>query len=375
MKDTKTVSRITAYLHRNISKDVINALKDTGVQDLYLSPSRSLVIEVKKGIFSILPGNDLSQDATDTVFFLVNSDTADYLVSLIIEKGGLYFQGRGSVMAEEVQLMEGHKLCRENEINPFEKIVLPVTMHPCTGICCIARRGQGDHIARVSLDTGAGVPSIHFGIGTGVRNKMGLLRITIPAEKEIIHSFTTPYEADSIMDLMIEAGRLDQPGSGFIYAYPVKKGLINMRVARGEQRHAASIEQIISALDHIKGNIDWRQRTHGVDKRNGHRKRYISGLVDMILLCDDGTGTGLIKAAMSAGAGGANITFLRHIRPYDSPLNEISPARDLCSMVVPEETVEGVIKALEEAGVFTDRCHGQIYLRKILKAFTYIEKK
>lgn len=375
MKKNKTVSRITAYLHRNISKDVINALKDAGIWDLYLSPSRSLVIEVRKGIFSILPGSDLSQDPMDTIFFLVNPEMADHLVDLIVEKGSLHFQGRGSVMAEEVLLMEGHKLCRENEIKPFERTALSITMHPCTGICCISRRGQGDHIARVSLDTGAGVPSIHFGIGTGVRNKMGLLRITIPAEKEIIHSFTTPYEADSIMDMMIEAGRLDQPGSGFIYAYPVKRGLINMRVARGEQRHAASIEQIISALDHIKGNIDWRQRTHGGEKKSGRRKRYIRSLVDMILLCDDGTGTELIKAAMSAGAGGANITVLRHIRPDDSPLNEISPARDLCSMVVSEESVEEVTEALEKAGAFTDRCHGQIHLRKILKAFTYIEKK
>jgi len=373
MKINKPVSLITAYLHRNISKGVIDTLKDVGVQDLYLTSSRSLVIEVKKGIFSILPGSDLAQDPTDTIFFLANPDMEDNLISLILEKGSLHFPGRGSVMVEEILLTEGHELCRENEIKPFH-MPAPSFTYPCTGICCIARRGQGNHIARISLDTGICVPSIHFGIGTGVRDKMGILRIAIPAEKEIIHSFTTPYEADSIMDMMIEAGRLDQPGSGFIYSYPVKKGLINMRVARGEQRHPASIEQIISALDHLKGNIEWRQRKPGIEKRSVRQKRYITGLVDMLLLCDDGKGTELIKAAMSAGAGGANITGLRHIRPPDSPLSEIPPARDLCSMVVPEESVEAVSMTLKNAGAFTERCHGQIHLRKIIKAFTYIGK-
>jgi len=371
MKINKPVSCITAYLHRDISKGVIESLKHVGVHDLYMSSARSLVIEVKKGIFSILPGSDLANDPMDTIFFLANPDMEDILVSLIIEKGSLQFPGRGSVMVEEILLTEGHELSRENEINAFDFPFRSFT-YPCTGICCITRRGRGDNVARISLDAGVCVPSIHFGIGTGVRNKMGILRITIPAEKEIINSFTAPNEADGIMDMMIAAGRLDQPGSGFIYTYPVKKGLINMRVARGEQRHPASIEQIISALDHLKGNIEWRQRKQSVEKSLERQKRYITGLVDMILLSNDGTGAELIKAAISAGAGGANITGLRHIRPQHSLMSEIPQARDLCSMVVSEGSVENISRALENAGAFTERCHGQIHLRKILKAFTYI---
>ena len=54
MKINKTVSRITAFLHRNISKDVLDALKEVKVQDLHLSSARSLVIEVKKGLTNIL---------------------------------------------------------------------------------------------------------------------------------------------------------------------------------------------------------------------------------------------------------------------------------------------------------------------------------
>jgi hypothetical protein len=44
-------------------------------------------------------------------------------------------------------------------------------------------------------------------------------------------------------------------------------------------------------------------------------------------------------------------------------------------MVVPEETKEIVVNALEAAGAFTDRCHGQVILRRTSKAFTYVGEK
>ena len=249
-----------------------------GIQGLHLASAHSLVIEVKKGLLSILPGRDLAQDPLDIIFFLVKPEMEDHLVSLIIEKGHLYFPGRGFVLVEEVELMESHELFGDYDIQPFEINSQPVHLYPCIGICCIMKRGQGNTVARIALDTGTCVPAIHFGTGTGVRDKMGLLRITIPPEKEIIHAFPTTHEADHILEMMIDAGRLDQPGSGFIYSFPIKKGLVNTRVSRGEQRHAASIEQIVTALDHMKGNTEWRRRRTVVEKRSIRKKKYLGGL-------------------------------------------------------------------------------------------------
>jgi len=36
--------------------------------------------------------------------------------------------------------------------------------------------------------------------------------------------------------------------------------------------------------------------------------------------------------------------------------------------------VEGILNDLEEARAFTDSCHGQIQLRHVQKAFTYLGK-
>ncbi len=371
MIKSEILSKITAYLHRNISREVIDSLKELQISNLYLYSARCLTIEVKKGLLSLLPGRNLAEDPFDVVSCLVTPEMEEALINLIIEKGCLNYPGRGSVLAEEVELARSHNIFSDCKIKPVETAPQPVHLYPCTGICCIMKRGQGDIVARTTLDTGTCVPSLHFGTGTGVRDKMGLLRITIPPEKEIIHVFPTPYEADHIMEMMIDAGRLDQPGSGFIYAFPNRKGLVNTRVSRGEQYHAASIEQIIAAVDHIKGNTEWRRRRSVLEKHFARKKKYITGLIDLILMCDGGTGAELVKAAMSAGAGGATISAVQHVRPADSTLNEVPPARDMCNMVIPEGLKDPVMTALRESGTFSDRCHGQVHIRRISKAFTY----
>jgi hypothetical protein len=371
MRIQTTVSRITAHLHKTISKEVMEALKASGIWNFHLYTARAPVIEERKGLLSILPLNDLSQDPLDALLFLVPPETADSLAHLIIDKGHLHFPGRGSLTIEEVVLLEAHELCRGNELAPFETPPLPIHMPSGTGFCCIVKRGEGDRVGRIPLDVGTCVPAIHFGTGTGVRDKMGLLRITIPAEKEIIHGVAPHAEADDILEMMIDAGRLDQPGNGFIYTFPVKRGLVNIRVRRGGQRHAASIEQIVTAIDHIKGSAEWRRRRSVAGKRAAAKRRYLTDLVDLVLLCDAGTGPDLVERAMAAGAGGATMFSLTHIRPPDSPQRQISPLREACSMGVPEGMEEAIMDALRAAGAFTDRCHGQVHVRRTFKAFTY----
>ena len=147
-----------------------------------------------------------------------------------------------------------------------------------------------------------------------------------------------------------------------------------MKVTRGEHRHAASIEQIVAAIDHIKGGAEWRRRSGSGEKTGEKNSDYLTGLVDLTLLCDGGTGMDLVGVAMSAGAAGATIARLKHVRPPDSPLSEVSPAREACSMIVSNSHVNGILDALKEAGAFTDSCHGQIQLRQVPKAFTYLIK-
>lgn len=373
MNDNKTVSRITAFINRGVAKNVLDSLKEIGIVDLYLTAGRSPVIKERRGIFVHLPGHDLVEDPIDIIAFLVTQDMEGQVLDLIIEKGELTLPGRGTVYSEEVSVPIAYEILKENRPSPFEAKKSGLRAQQLEGISCIVQRGQGNNVARIALDAGACVPAIHYSIGTGVRDKMGLLRITIPAEKEVITLATSAYDADVIMEMMIDVGKLGQPGKGFIYLYPLKKGLVNIQVTRGEQRQAASIEQIVATLDHIKGDTEWR-RWSGLVEKTGVKIRYLIGLVDLTLLCDAGTGAGLVKTAMSAGAPGATINKLKYIRPLDSPLSQISPSREACSMIVSEDQMEGIIDALKKAGAFTELCHGQLQARRIKKAFTYMSK-
>lgn len=358
-------------MNRGVSRNVLESLKEVGVSELCLTAGRSPVIGERKGLFTVFRGGDLVDDPVDIYTFLVAQEMEEPLMALIIERGELNLPGRGSVYSEEIVIPIAHEVFQENKPAPFEVERPEVRPSRLTGISCIVQRGQGNQVGKVALYTGSCVPSIHYGIGTGVRDKMGLLRITIPAEKELITMASSAHDAEVVMDMMIEVGKLAQPGKGFIYLFPVKRGLMNLQVIRGEKRQAASIEQIVTAIDHLKGGTEWR-RWSGKTKKKGGGIRYLTGLVDLTLVCDEGTGAGLVTAAMSVGAPGATIHKLRHIRPQDSPLSQVSPAREACSMIISEGQLEKTIHALKEAGAFGDRCHGQVQMRRVSKAFTYL---
>lgn len=370
----KTVCRITALLNRSISRAVIEALWEAGVIDLHLIPARSPVMERKTTLWSFLGGGHLSEDPVDILFFIVDAEMEIPVLQLIAEKALLHFPGRGSVFSEEVKLARAHDLCCENRGSSPETGPSVHMAERLAGVFCIVQRGHGDSIARIPLESGISVPSIHFGTGRGVRDKMGLLRITIPADKEIIYTLASSYDTDLLMERMIEVGKLDQPGKGFIYEIPLKRGIVNMKVVRGDQKQAASIEQLVAAVDQLKGGPEWRRRSASLGKKGAKKRDFVHHLVDFTLVCDGGTGLDLVKVALSAGAAGATIANVKHVRPPDSPLSAIPPVREECNMAVLDNQLHPLLDALQEAGAFTDTCHGQVLLRRILRSFTYFPK-
>ncbi|NCP09754.1 hypothetical protein GW860_12780 [bacterium] len=373
-------SWVTAFLDRGLSRGVMDALIEAGVSDFSRAAGRCIVREEKGGLLSLVPGRDLTEDPIDIISFMAEAKSAPSMLTLIIETGGLATPGRGSVFCEEIRLLRSHESFAPSDLKPpeekEEKIEqIPLARTRMTGICCIVQNGQGNRVGRIALDTGVCVPSIHLGYGTGVRDKMGLLRIAIPAEKEIITFISRAHDADTVMELMIEAGKLDQPGKGFIFSFPLKQGLQNIKVSRGERQHAASIDQIVAAIDGMKGGSEWRERTN-ILTRNGIKKRsYLKGLADMTLICDEGFSADLIKAAMSAGAGGATVSRFKQSAGSESEQGRRAASREMCSMAVSEASIPGIMEALEKAGAFSDECRGQVFVRPIEKAFTYVRRK
>ncbi|MBW1675868.1 MAG: hypothetical protein JRF30_02915 [Deltaproteobacteria bacterium] len=374
MAEEKKICKITGIFHRGITDTIVEGLETVGIVDYQLAAARTLMLREKKGLFGLYSDTVIVEDPADIMSFLIPAEVEEAVMNLMIDKGDMETPGRGTVFSEEVSIVKAHRFCFENEVKPFEPKSTYHLITELTGICCIVQRGEGNFVARVALDTGTCVPGITFGHGTGLRDKLGLLRIAIPAEKEVINFAASKYDADAVMDLMIDAGKLDQPGKGFIYLYPIGKGLVNTKITRGMPKHAASMEQLIAAVDKIKGGTGWRRRTASEGQDSKSKRAFLNDLTNLILTCNAGRGEDLVKAAMDVGAAGATISKLKHQCPSDSELSEISPAREGCNMVVGKNQVGDIVETLDKAGAFDDNSHGQVLVSPIPKACTYLGK-
>ena len=372
----KKVIEITIVSDKEIASAILEELESIGIESSNSIAGRRDLLQERKGLLKLLgTGKSILHDPITIITFLVSSEMEQAIINCIIEKGGLNRPGRGSVFSKDVTLIKAHEQCQENKILniniEFQKRGLYSDL---TGICCIAQRGDGDLLAKVGLETGSGVPAITLGIGTGLRDKIGLWRVAIPAEKEIVNLVTTSHNAENVMEMMIDIGALDQPGKGFIYLYPIKMGLVDVKAYVGLSRQAASIEQMVSVIDEIKGGTRWRRREFSKYPSAGKKRKYLNDLVNFILICNEGRTPDLIRAAMDAGAGGATTSKLKYRSTEKSESSKISPAREISEMIITENQIETVVKTLEERGALDDNTHGQMFYSMVPKAYTYTRK-
>ena len=365
------VVEITIVVDKEIASAILEDLESIGLEYSNSIAGRRDLLQERKGLLKMFgTGKSIMYDPITTITFLVSSGIEKAIINFIINKGRLNLPGRGSVFSKEVTLIKAHEQCQENKIQNTETKMRRL-FSDLTGICCIVQKGDGDLLGKVGLETGGGIPAITLGIGTGLRDKIGLWRVTIPAEKEIVNLVTTSHNVESVMEMMIHIGSLDQPGKGFIYLYPIKKGLVDVKAYVGLSRQAASIEQIVTVIDEIKGDTRWRRREFSKYRSAGKKRKYLNDLVNFTMICNEGRSTDLIKAAMAAGAGGATIRKLNYQRTEKSESMEVSPAREISEMIISENQIERVAKALEENGALDENTYGQIFYSPVPKAYTY----
>jgi nitrogen regulatory protein PII len=94
-------------------------------------------------------------------------------------------------------------------------------------ITCIVQRGKADEIVQAAMKAGAPAATTYFARGTGIREKLGFLKVFISPEKEVIEIVVFNEEADEVFNTMVDAGKLETPGIGFIYMTPVDKALMH----------------------------------------------------------------------------------------------------------------------------------------------------
>lgn len=85
-------------------------------------------------------------------------------------------------------------------------------------ITCIVQRGTAETVVLAAQQAGAQGATIFHARGTGVRQRrLGVLGITVNAEKEVVYIVAPSDQADHIFERVYVAAKLDTPGMGMMY--------------------------------------------------------------------------------------------------------------------------------------------------------------
>ena len=84
-------------------------------------------------------------------------------------------------------------------------------------ITCVVQKDLAEPILEAAKNAGAQGATISYARGTGVRERMGLLGVTIDEQKEVIRIVVSEEQSELIFETMYLAGQLDKPGKGIMY--------------------------------------------------------------------------------------------------------------------------------------------------------------
>jgi nitrogen regulatory protein PII len=88
-------------------------------------------------------------------------------------------------------------------------------------IFVVVERGKADPIVEQAKKAGAHGATIFYGRGTGEKEFKKFFNLNIESSKEIIFILTELNKKQQIIDAMVEAGKLKEPGTGILFTMPV----------------------------------------------------------------------------------------------------------------------------------------------------------
>ncbi len=307
-----TIHRITCAVREGMTGRVAELLNELSIPEVLIENARS-VRRRRRGRWFGFSGGYVEhlEDAPIELFqFSVLPEASQGVMEKLVQELAISHPGRGTVFVQEANEF----IARPS--NPVaESVAAPPSgklgfLQDLALITCItSMQGSGQELARLALELGAGVPIVTLGSASGVRDRLGLLRITVPPRKELVHLLVPELDVEGVLRLLVEKGRLNRPGKGFVYSSSVLRGLLDTSMQLGPQESSASIEQMIAAIDELKANTAWRRRI--ADPQDSIGLELQKKCVEISLVCPEEGSSNYVEAALQAGAEGATITKVR----------------------------------------------------------------
>lgn len=361
LETKREVSRITCMVHQRLSGDVTDCFRTLGLQSVLVQGGRCVRQQMRRR-FAGLPGlrMSLTEAPVDIFRATVPRASTERVISQLAATAQLHIPGHGSVYAQDV--------CEIGRCDPLDissdadgRGIVLRDMTLLTGISSIA--GHRNSLASIALKLGAAVPVISLVSGTGIRDRLGLLRITIPPEKELIHLVVPAHDAAGLQRLLIEEGRLNRPGGGFLYQTPIRAGVVDSLMRIGQQDHAATMEQLIAAVDDLKKGTAWRKRFLGMESSAEFAGQSMRNHREIVFICAERQTSAFVRAAMSAGAAAATTARLQRHCFCDADDGVAACERGI--LCVPAAMESPVVDALCEAA---ESCNDPVFRLQLIDA-------
>ena len=362
---------ITAILPKESAKKILD-------RALSIKISTNIIINARGTLYrdrwyqkftpSIVPENTIFE-------LLVPQNLVQLIMDGISVAAGLHEGKRGAVFCTQCS----HAVFMQPDI--FPETLIPEKIsdtkinynNHLTAIYCTIQKGMAEKVAIAAIHAGSSEPTIVYGQGEGgLRDKLGLLRIAISPEKELIRVVVDHYDAEPVFEAMVKQGKLDTPGMGYIYLLPIYKGIINMAAVTKGGQELASRYQMIKAIDELKGSSAWRTKN---ESEQNNKRKYLTNLYRLNCVVEKGKGDKLIKTAMQAGAPAASITYGLEgggvIQKQHSSLS-LYREMEIIELTMRSDKFEPVLSAMIQSAKDDGNNEAYFYGQVMEKALTFI---
>jgi len=350
------LSKITCAADANVASQVERALQDMKLPEVCMQRAKQATL-VERGGFLGLRSRTVMEENRATFFrFYVPREFELGVMRRVAEAADLYLPGRGSIYARDARLLRTKPLEFDRDllqkVCEAEKSLGEEMADNNAVLIGIVMRGVAEELAETVLEMGRCVPLISFGKGMGLRNRLGLLRITLPIEKDVVYFSIPKIDAEWLEKMITSKARFDQPGQGILYRVHTRAVAVNLQTRRGRrQKYAASMEQVIAALDDLRGSNEWRR----LEAKGGpEEKAPEKDLLAFSLIGEEGKLDDFVQAALNAGAGGATTIPLvqQDYAHKGGAAAGATHARESCDIIIPLSLYDRLQTAVLEAGFF-----------------------
>lgn len=350
--------RISWSVHHKKSDDVLHTLANRWSGVVYHESCRTVRQRIRPKSFFLSSQISLDDSPSDLLTVLVPAHQGFEILKLLSEpadissdhSGGL--RGSGMLSVQEV-ICWAPSGDSENPSNLTQESLSKETTHQLgllenlSVITLVLSNAEfGEQLAELSLNLGAGVPIISLGEGTGIREKLGLLRITVPASKEILRILVPGVDAPGIARQLIERGKLNRPGQGFVYITPVARGILDPRLKVGEQDQPASVDQIVAALDTLHRGTFWRQRYLSPGDDLLKKNVTTTSTTEITFKCEVDTAGGFIERAINQGAPGATTSTIQKIQLLNGTTSK--SIKEKAVIIAEKSKVQAIVQGLQQ---------------------------